>query len=74
MQNLCQLLWCKHTLLHNVLSFSFREFDLKLVPDHSIFSPDFQAVLKRDNEEIVIPLDKDSFMSGYVEGMGIHFE
>jgi len=45
-----------------------RKFDLQLVPDHSIFSPDFHAVIQRDDEEIELPLDKDSFMSGYVEG------
>ena len=57
-------------LSYNVISFfPYRQFDLKLVPDHSIFSPDFHAVIMRDNEEIEFPLDKDSFMSGYVEGL-----
>lgn len=51
-----------------LLTFPHREFDLKLVPDHSIFSPDFKAVLQRDDKEIEIDLDKDSFMKGYVEG------
>ena len=46
----------------------FREFDLKLIPDESIFSNDFAAVLVQDDEEIEIPVDKDSFMTGYLEG------
>eukprot|EP00112_Aurelia_sp_Birch-Aquarium-sp1_P006413 Seg1709.3 transcript_id=Seg1709.3/GoldUCD/mRNA.D3Y31 product="ADAM 17-like protease" protein_id=Seg1709.3/GoldUCD/D3Y31 len=46
-----------------------KEFDLKLVPDESIFSNDFAAVLVRDDEEIEIPLDKDNFMTGYLEGI-----
>ena len=56
--------------LGNLTCFSlfFREFDLKLIPDESIFSNDFAAVLVQDDEEIEIPVDKDSFMTGYLEG------
>ena len=39
-----------------------------MIPDHSIFSPDFKAVLMRKNEEVEVVVDKDSFLTGYVEG------
>eukprot|EP00795_Rhopilema_esculentum_P008684 gene8684-14703_t len=46
-----------------------REFDLRMIPDHSIFSPDFKAVLIRKNDEVEVAVDKDSFLTGYVEGI-----
>eukprot|EP00794_Sanderia_malayensis_P012069 gene12069-13313_t len=45
-----------------------RNFDLKLVSDSSIFSPQFEAIVVNDKEERQFQIEKDNFFKGYVDG------